>query len=353
MGSIIPAGISFRHRPMRGDPSGARSRTAFMKNNIRLRLCSSLLALLASCMALAQDWPRRPVHLVVPFAAASTPDIFARLLADRLATTLGQPVVVDNKPGAGGMIGTDAIAKAAPDGYTFGVSITGPLVNDTLLYRKMAYDPFTDLAPITLAVNQPCILVANRDFNAATLPQVLAELERRPGQYNYASLGTGTMAHLAMETIAARSGTQVVQVPYPGSAQAVLALVAGDVNLGCMPPVSVMALVKGGRLRAIGIAARRRSPVLPEVKTLAEQGLADFEANAWIGIVAPAKTPAPILGRLHDEIVRILHRADMREALAAQMMEPVGSTPAQFAAYMREELERWGPVIRRNHITLD
>jgi tripartite-type tricarboxylate transporter receptor subunit TctC len=133
----------------------------------------------------------------------------------------------------------------------------------------------------------------------------------------------------------------------------VQALVSGDVNLGCMPPASVMPQVKGGRLKAIGIAAKRRSPLLPEVKTLAEQGLADFEANAWIGIVAPARTPAPILARLNADIVRILHRADMREALAAQMMEPVGSTPGQFAAYMREELERWGPVIRRNHITLD
>jgi tripartite-type tricarboxylate transporter receptor subunit TctC len=289
----------------------------------------------------------------VPFAAASTPDVFARLLSERLAQSLGQPVVVDNKPGAGGMIGTDAIAKAAPDGYTFGVSITGPLVNNTLLYRKMAYDPFTDLAPLTLAVNQPCILVANKDFNAASFPEVLAELERSPGKYNYASLGTGTMAHLAMETIAARSGTQIVQVPYPGSGQAVQALVAGDVNLGCMPAISVMSLVKSGRLKAIGIAAKQRSPLLPEVKTLAEQGLGDFEANAWIGVVAPAKVPAPILKRLQEEIVRILHRADMREALAAQMMEPVGNTPGQFAAYMREELERWGPVIRKNHITLD
>ena len=309
--------------------------------------------MLACCMAFGEDWPQRPLHLIVPFPAGSTPDVFARLLGERLAASLGQAVVVDNKPGAGGMIGTGAIAKAAPDGYTFGVSIAGPLVNDTLLYRKMAYDPFTELAPITLAVNQPCILVASRDFNASTLPEALAELERRPGRYNYASLGTGTMSHLALETIAARSGTQLVQVPYPGSAQAVQALVAGDVNLACMPPAAVMPQVKGGRLKALGIAAKRRSALLPEVKTLAEQGLADFEANAWIGIVAPARTPAPVVARLNGEIVRILHRADMREALAAQMMEPVGSTPAQFAAYMREELERWGPVIRRNHITLD
>jgi len=323
--------------------------------NICVHLCSSVVALLWSfaSTAFAQDWPTRSIHLIVPFAAASTPDIFARLLADRMGTHLKQTVVVENKPGAGGMIGTDAIAKAAPDGYTFGVSITGPLVNNTLLYRKMAYDPFRDLAPITLAVNQPCILVANNDFNGSSLAEVFSELKRSPGKYNYASLGTGTMAHLSMELIASRSGTQIVQVPYPGSGQAVQALVAGDVNLGCMPPASVASLVKAGRLKAIGIAARKPSPLLPGVRTLAEQGLPEFEANAWIGVVAPAKTPAPILKRLHEEIVRVLASPDMRRALEAQMMEPVGNTPEQFAAYMREELDRWGPLIRKNRITLD
>jgi tripartite-type tricarboxylate transporter receptor subunit TctC len=326
-----------------------------MKNfRVHLRSPASLVFLAVFCTtAFAQEWPQRPLHLIVPFAAASTPDIFARLLADRMAADLKQPVIVDNKPGAGGMIGTDAIAKAAPDGYTFGVSITGPLVNNTLLYRKMPYDPFRDLAPITLGVTQPCILVANKDFNASTLAEVLAELERRPGKFNYASLGTGTMAHLSMETIAARSGTEIVQVPYPGSAQAVQALLSGDVNLGCMPPIAVAALVKSGRLKAIGIAAKQRSALMPDVKTLAEQGLPEFEANAWIGVVAPAKVPPAILKRLHEEIVAVLHRPDMRQALAQQMMEPVGDTPEQFAAYMREELERWGPVIRKNHITLD
>ncbi len=308
---------------------------------------------LAGLPAHADEWPSRPVRLVVPFAAASTPDILARVLADRLAANLKQAFIVDNKPGAGGMVGTDAIAKAAPDGYTFGVSITGPLVNNTLLYKKMAYDPFRDLAPITLAVNQPCVLVANKDFNASGLQEVIAELKRSPGKYNYASLGNGTMAHLSMELVAARSGTQIVQVPYPGSSQAVTALVAGDVSLGCMPAVAVMALVKAGRLTAIGVASRNRSPLLPGIRTLAEQGLPDFEANAWIGVVAPAATPAPVLARIHGEVVKVLRQADVREALHAQLMDPVGNSPAQFAAFMREELERWGPIIQTNNIKLD
>lgn len=301
----------------------------------------------------ADEWPQKPVRIVVPFAAASTPDILARVLADRLAANLKQPFIVDNKPGAGGMVGTDAIAKATPDGYTFGVSITGPLVNNTLLYKSMAYEPFRDLAPITLAVNQPCVLVANKDFNASGLQEVIAELKRSPGKYNYASLGNGTMAHLSMELVAARSGTQIVQVPYPGSSQAVAALVAGDVGLGCMPASAVMSLVKAGRLKAIGVASRNRSPLLPDIRTLAEQGLPEFEANAWIGVVAPAATPAPILARIHAEVVKVLMQPDVREALHARLMEPVGNTPEQFAAFMREELERWGPIIRSNNIKLD
>ena len=307
----------------------------------------------ASPAATAQDWPQKPVRLIVPFAAASTPDTFARVLAERLGARLKQPVVVENKPGAGGMIGTDAIAKAAPDGYTIGVSITGPLVNNTLLYKKMAYDPFRDLAPITLGVNQPCVLVVTGGFNAASWPQMLDELQRSPGKYNYASLGNGTNAHLSMELIANRSGTQIVQVPYPGSSQAVAAILAGDVQMGCMPAVSVMPLVKAGRLKAIGVASRERTALLPGMPTLAEQGLAGFEANSWIGVVAPAQTPAPILARLNAEIVAILRQPEVAEALHAQLMEPVGNTPAQFTANMKEELGRWGPIIRQNRITLD
>ncbi|MGZ5034009.1 MAG: Bug family tripartite tricarboxylate transporter substrate binding protein [Usitatibacter sp.] len=306
-----------------------------------------------ACPALAQEWPRKPVRIIVPFAPASSPDMFARVLADALTKRLNQPFIVDNKPGAGGMIGTDAVAKAAPDGGTIGVSITGPLVNNTLLYKTMAYDPFRDIAPITLAVNQPCILVANNDFNATDLPSVLAELKRNPGKYNYASLGNGTMAHLAMELVAARSGTQVVQVPYPGSGQAVQALLAGDASLGCMPAITVLSLINGGRLKAIGVAAQKRSSLLPEMRTLGEQGLEGVEANSWIGVIAPGKTPSAMVERMSREIAATLRQPEVAKALHAQLMEPVGNTPQEFAAFMREELQRWGPIIKHNHITLD
>lgn len=316
-------------------------------------LAAAVLAVASLSSALAQDWPQRGVRVIVPFAPGSTPDIFARVLADRLAKDAGQPFVVENKPGAGGMVGTDLIAKAAPDGHTFGVSITGPLVNNTLLYKTMPYDPARDLAPITLGVNQPCVLVAPPGFAGNDLRGVVATLKANPGKFNYASLGNGTMAHLSMELVAAMSGTQVVNVPYPGSGQAIAALLAGDVHLGCMPAGAVMGHVKGGRLKAIGVASRERTPLLPGMPTLAEQGLEGFEANSWIGVVAPAATPAPVLAAMHAAIVKAMGDPQVRASLEAKLMQPVGNTPEQFAAYMREERNRWEPVIRKNNIKLD
>lgn len=311
------------------------------------------VALASIAPAAAQDWPQRTVRVIVPFAPGSTPDIFARVVADRLSRDTKQPFVVENKPGAGGMIGTDAIAKAAPDGHTFGVSITGPLVNNTLLYRSMPYDPAKDLAPITLGVNQPCVLVAHRDFAGDDLQSAVATLRESPGKYNYASLGNGTMAHLSMELVGAMSGTRVVNVPFPGSGQAIASLLSGDVHLGCMPAGAVMGHVKGGRLKALGVASRERTPLLPGMPTLAEQGLKGFEANAWIGVVAPAATPPAVRERMHAAIVRAMRHPQVQDSLQAKLMQPVGNTPAEFAAYMKEELERWGPVIRKNDIKLD
>jgi len=304
--------------------------------------------------ALAQEWPdKAPVHIIAPFAPGSSPDILARLLADQLGKNLKKTFVVDNKAGAGGMIGTDAVAKAAPDGYTIGVSIGGPLVNNTLLYKTMAYDPFKDLAPITLAVNQPCVLVANNNFPGATVKDLIAELKKSPDKYNYGSFGNGTMSHMVMVMIANQTNSNLVQVPYPGASQVLQALVAGDVSLGCLPAAGVMPQFKAGKLKILGIAAKNRFSLMPDTPTLAEQGLTGIEANSWMGVIAPAKTPAPVLARIHDEVVKALKDPEVNKALLAQYMEPVGDTPQEFAAYLKEELERWGPLIKRNKITLD
>ena len=305
------------------------------------------------CAALAQDWPQRPVRIVAPFAAASTPDTFARVLADNLRKRLGQPVVVENKPGAGGMVGTDAVAKAAPDGYTLGVSIVGPLVNNKLLYKKMPYDPDRDLAPITIAVTQPSLLVVPASRGINNLAELLADLKRRPGKANYASIGVGSLSHLTMELVATASGTEIVHVPYPGSGQAVAALLAGDVDMGALPALSVVPHVKSGRLKAIGVSTGKRSAFLPDVPTLKEQGLAGIDAGAWIGVIAPAGTPAALLDRIRREVVAVLKEPEVVAALGNQMMEVVGSTPEEFAVHLREERDRWTPVIVKSKISLD
>ena len=312
------------------------------------------LGLVSGPSALAQDWPEKgPVRVIAPFAPGSTPDIMARLIADHLSKSLNRPFVVENKAGAGGMIGTDAIAKSNPDGYTFGVSIGGPLVNNAMLYKHMPYDPFKDLAPITLAVNQPCLLVAGTKFNGASVADLIAELKRNPDKYNYGSFGNGTMSHMVMVMIANQTNSQLVQVPYPGSSQVLAALLAGDVNLACIPAAGAMPQVKAGKLKALGIASIKRFPLLPEVPTLVEQGLPGIEANSWMGVVAPAKTPAPVLARIQQEIAKMLKDPEVIKTLHNQYMEPVGSTPQEFAAYMKEEQERWGPLIKKNNITLD
>ena len=303
--------------------------------------------------AQAQEWPHKTIHVIAPFAAASTPDTVARVIADRLEKRLGKPVVVDNRPGAGGTIGTDAIAKAAPDGHTIGVSIGGPLVTAPMLYRKLAYNPELEIAPITLAVNQPSVLVTTPAMKATSVAALVAELKRKPGAYNYASIGNGSISHLAMELVAAASGTELVHIAYPGSSQAVLALLAGDASVAVLPAVSVMPQVKAGKLRALAITTARRSSLFPEIPTLAEQGLPGIEANAWVAVIAPAATPRPILQRLESEIAAILRQPDVIGALRVQMMEAAPGTAEELRSYMREEKARWKPIIEKNRIALD
>lgn len=309
--------------------------------------------LILTNVAHADGWPERTVKVVVPYAAGSTPDIVARLVAEKLRVRLGQPFIVENKPGAGGNLGTEAVAHAAPDGYTVGVSITGPLVNNTLLYKKMGYDPFKDLVPVTQLVTQPSVLVVSRDLGVGSVEELVALLQKNPGRYNYASYGNGTTSHLAMELLAARSGSQIVHVPYPGSPQAVQALLAGEAHMGALAPGPVMPHVKAGKLKAIAVTSRERFALLPDVPTFRERGIADVEATAWQGVVVPAGTSPAIVRLLQNEIAAVLKTPDVVAKLHAQYMEPVGSTPEAFAAFMREERARWEPIIRHAHITLD
>jgi tripartite-type tricarboxylate transporter receptor subunit TctC len=313
---------------------------------------AALALAFAASAAFAQEWPTGAVRVVVPYGPGSTPDIVARVVSERLTAKLGKPFVVENKPGAGGMLGTDMVAKAAPDGQTIGISIAGPLAVNTLLYRKMPYDP-AELAPVTIAATQPSVVVASPSLNVGSATELVTLLKANPGKYNYSSMGAGSISHLAMEALAARSGTQIVHVPYAGSGPAVAALLSGDTQLAALPAAAVMCHIKAGKLKAIAVATEKRSPALPELPTLREAGIENVFADAWMGFVAPARTPEAILTRLHDEIGKVLAEPEVRAKLAAQHMDVVANTPVEFRAAMKADVERWKPVIERNSIKLD
>ena len=313
---------------------------------------ATFLFALAASAAFAQEWPTGTVRVVVPYGPGSTPDIVARVVSERLSTRLGKPFVVDNKPGAGGMIGTDLVAKAAPDGQTIGISIAGPLAVNTLLYKKMPYDP-AELAPVTIAATQASVVVAVPSLNVNNASELVALLKANPGKYNYSSMGAGSISHLAMEALASRSGTQMVHVPYAGSGPAVAALLAGDTHLAALPAAAVMTHIKAGKLKAVAVATEKRSPALPELPTLREAGIENVFADAWMGFVVPARTPEAIVARLYDEISRALAEPEVQAKLAAQHMEVVANTPTEFRAAMKADVERWKPVIEKNAIKLD
>jgi tripartite-type tricarboxylate transporter receptor subunit TctC len=323
---------------------------------VRRKILGRLLALafiLTAPYATADDWPTRPVHVIVAFAPGSTPDVVARLVSERLALRLGKPVIVENKPGAAGNIGTDAVAKAAPDGYTLGVTISGPLAANTLLFKRLPYNPQTDIEPLSIAATQPSVLVVSPELDVADMPALLARLRGNQGKFNYASMGTGSISHLAMAALVSRSGTDIVHVPYTGSGQAVTSLLAGDTQMAVLPAAAVMPHVRAGKLRALAVATAKRSPVLPDLPTLAESGLPDIQGDAWMGFIAPARTPTAVLARLQGEISQIMKSEDMKQKLQAQLMEPVGGTSAEFRATLQGDLARWQPVIKKNNISLD
>jgi tripartite-type tricarboxylate transporter receptor subunit TctC len=315
------------------------------------RFVLTLLLLLATNLpGLAQDWPPKTVRIVVPFGPGSTPDIVARLIADGLMKKYPDSAfVVEYKPGASGNIGTDAVAKAAPDGATIGISIGGPLAINTLLFSKLPYDPRTDIAPITQLITQSSVLVVNPEFKAKTVADLIALLKSNPGKYNFSSIGNGSLSHLAMEAIAIKSGTKLVHVPYPSSPQAITAVIRNDVQMACLPAISITPQVTTGAVRILAVSTARRSPFLPSVPTLKESGI-DVDADAWMGLIAPGGTPKLVIGKINKDVVEIIMHPSIREKLAAQLMEPVGSSPEEFRARIEGEIVRWAPVIKAANI---
>jgi tripartite-type tricarboxylate transporter receptor subunit TctC len=318
---------------------------------------ATLLAVLAlgtlGVAAFAQDWPTRTVRIVVPFGPGSTPDVVARLVAEGLAQKyLASAFVVENKPGASGNLGTDIVAKATPDGSTLGVSIGGPLAINTLLFSRLPYDPRKDIEPITQLVTQPSVLAVNPALGVNSVAELVALLRKNPGKYNFASIGNGSLSHLAMEAIALKAGAQLVHVPYPSSPQAITAVMRNDVQIACLPAIAVTPHAATGGVKILAVSTARRSPYLPDVPTLKESGI-DVEADAWNGLIAPAGTPRPIIERISKDVAEIIRQPMLREKLATQLMEPVGSSPDELRARMDGEIERWAPVIKAANITLN
>ncbi|MFC4276107.1 Bug family tripartite tricarboxylate transporter substrate binding protein [Achromobacter aloeverae] len=313
----------------------------------RLLAILGIAALAPLAAAHADTWPSQPFKVIVPFGAGSSPDQVARIVGEKAGAILGQSIVVENKPGASGNIGTYAIASAKPDGYTFGVSITGPLVNNTLLFDKLPYDPKRDLAPLTLAVHQPNVLVVPTTSGIGTVQQLLEAIRKNPDKFNFPSPGAGTVSHLGVELMLQQIHAQAVHVPYPSSPAALTSLLSGDTQFGALPPVAVMSMVKDGRLKALAVTSSKRSSLLPDIPTLSEVGVQGVEGSAWIGFVVSSQVPPEIRKKLSDALIQAIADPEVARRLRAQYMDPVGSTPEDFRAYMDDELKRWGPLIKK------
>ena len=296
--------------------------------------------------AFAQAWPSRPIKLVVPFPPGSSPDIIARLVAEPLGQALKETVIVDNRPGAGGNVGTGAVAKAEPDGYTFLFTIQGPLVTAPLLSKNLGYDPAKDLAPVTLVATSPNVLVVDPKLGANTLADFVRIAKEKKGQLNYGSVGNGSASHLAMELFKARAGVDLVHVPYQGFPQIVNAILGGQVQAGFMVPGIAIGQIRAGKLKALGVTTLGRSASLPEFPSFVEQGYADFEAISWQAVLAPAATPKAIVERVANELIRIIKSNDVRAKMLGQYFSAAGTAPEALAGLMKTERERWAKVIK-------
>lgn len=320
----------------------------------RRTLLAALPAMAAAPdLALAQAaWPDRPVRVVVPFPPGSTPDIAARAVAAHLQTVFGQPFVAENRSGAGGNLGTDAVAKAT-DGHTIGVSINAPLTTAPALNPNLPYDPRRDLAPVSLLMRGAQLLLVHPDVPAQNLEQFIAHARANPGRMSFGSVGAGSGGHLAMSDIMARAGIELVHVPYRGFPEATLDLVAGRIQAMVVIAAGVLPQVREGRVRALAVTADARLPQAPEIPTLAEAGMPGAASYAWIGLIAPASMPADRVERLSAEARRGLTEPQARARMESLGFEVVASNPAEFAAFMAAEAERWGGMIRRLGIRVD
>ncbi len=317
-------------------------------------------ALALACIALtpgallaqADAYPSKPVRFILPFPPGGGTDILGRLISERLATRLGQPVVIENRGGAGGNVGAEAAARSAPDGYTI-VLVAPSLAISPSLYRKLGYDPVKDFAPVSLVATVPNVMVTNPAIPAKTLAEFIALAKTKPGAMNFGSGGNGTSNHLAGELFNIVAGVRLVHVPYKGVNLAMNDVMSGEVQLVVIGIPAAAPHIRAGKLRGLAVIDSKRAAALPDVPTAAEAGLADFEVTTWYGVLAPAGTPRPIVARLNSEIVGVMQSPEMKERLAAMATEPVTSTPEQFADLIRREIVKWGEVVRTAGLKAD
>jgi tripartite-type tricarboxylate transporter receptor subunit TctC len=315
-------------------------------------MIGGLLAAAATGAAAQDRYPSRPIRVVAPFAAGGLVDVLSRAVADKLRPALGQAVVVDNRPGAGGNIGADLVARADPDGYTLLMSSAGILTINQFLYSRMPFDPATAFAPITLAAEMHMLMVLNPNVPVRTVPDFIALAKKDPGRVNFGSPGNGTTGHLGMEMLQGAAGIRLTHVPYKSAAEAILAVIGGQIQGAMDNPPTVLSHIRAGTLRAVAVAAPQRLPQLPDVPTFDEAGLKGFEASSWFGMVAPAKTPRAIVERLNREIVRALREPDLQQRFTGLGARLAPGTTGQFAAYILAERAKWEKIVRGANITL-
>jgi tripartite-type tricarboxylate transporter receptor subunit TctC len=318
-----------------------------------LNAFAGVLFAVVAAHAHAQTWPTKPIKWIVPFAPGGTTDILARTIGDKLAVALGQPVIVENKPGAGGGLGADFVAKAAPDGYTIlGGTISTNAINASL-YKDLPYDPVKDFIPITLIARVPNMLVVNNDVPAKTVAELIALMTRNPGKYTFASSGNGTSQHLSGELFKSMAGVDMQHIPYKGSPPALQDVMGGNVTMTFDNITTAWTLAKAGKMRALAVTTAMRSPAAPDVPTMAEAGVTGYEIGSWQGVFAPANTPPAIVKRLNTEIVKIINMPDVQEKLLGLGAEPVGNSTEEFTVFVKAEVGKWGDVVKKSGAKVD
>lgn len=301
----------------------------------------------------AETYPSKPIKIVVPFPPGGTTDVLARAIGQEFTKSWGQQVIVDNKPGAGGNIGSDAVAKSAPDGYTLLMGTVGTHGINVSLYKKMPYDAVKDFAPIAHVANVPNLLAVHPSVPVKSVKELITYAKANPGKLTFASAGNGTSIHLSGEMFKALAGVDMQHIPYKGSAPAVADLLGGQVNMMFDNMPSVLPHVKAEKLRAIAVTTAKRSPALPDVPTIVESGVAGYESTSWFGLFAPAGTPKEIVAKLNKEVARILALPEFKERLSGQGAEPIGGTPEQFAAHINAEIKKWEGVVKSSGAHID